>query len=50
MIGAFSRMLEMPPLEMISGAIKEDIAVKPVQNIRAAKDAYERVQLLGMVI
>ena len=49
MIGAFSRMLEMPPLEMISDAIKEDIAVKPEQNIRAVLDAYERVQLLGMV-
>jgi len=49
MIGAFSRMLEMPPLEMISDAIKEEIAVKPEQNIRAVKDAYESVQLLGMV-
>jgi len=49
MIGAFSRMLEMPPLEMISDAIKEDIAVKPEQNIRAVIDAYESVQLLGMV-
>ncbi len=49
MIGAFSRMLEMPPLEMISDAIKEDIAVKPEQNIRAVIDAYESVQLLGMI-
>ena len=49
MIGAFSRMLEMPPLAMISDAIKEDIAVKPEQNIRAVIDAYESVQLLGMV-
>jgi pyruvate ferredoxin oxidoreductase gamma subunit/2-oxoisovalerate ferredoxin oxidoreductase gamma subunit len=49
MIGAFSRMLETPPLEMISNAIKEDIAVKPEQNIRAVIDAYESVQLLGMV-
>ena len=49
MIGAFSRMLEMPPLEMISDAIKEEIAVKPELNIRAVKDAYESVQLLGMV-
>jgi pyruvate ferredoxin oxidoreductase gamma subunit/2-oxoisovalerate ferredoxin oxidoreductase gamma subunit len=48
MIGAFSRMLEMPPLEMISDAIKEDIAVKPEQNVRAAKDAYESVQFQGI--
>ncbi len=49
MIGAFSRMLEMPPLELISDAIKEDIVVKPEQNVRAAKDAYESVQLFGRV-
>ncbi len=48
MIGAFSRMMEMPPLEMISDAIKEDIAVKPEQNVRAAKDAYESVQFQGI--
>ena len=49
MIGAFSRMLEMPPLDMIFDAIKEDITVKPEQNITASKDAYERVRLLGNV-
>ncbi len=49
MIGAFTRMLEMPPLEMIFDAIKEDITVKPQQNITASKDAYERVQLLGII-
>jgi hypothetical protein len=42
-------MLEMPPLDMIFGAIKEDITVKPQQNIMASKEAYERVQLLGLV-
>ena len=49
MIGAFTRMLEMPPLELIFDAIKEDITVKPQQNIMASKDAFERVQLLGMI-
>ena len=49
MIGAFTRMLEMPPLDMIFDAIKEDITVKPEQNITASKDAYERVRLLGIV-
>jgi len=49
MIGAFSRMLEMPPLDMIFDAIQEDISVKPEQNIMASKDAYEKVQLLGLV-
>jgi pyruvate ferredoxin oxidoreductase gamma subunit/2-oxoisovalerate ferredoxin oxidoreductase gamma subunit len=49
MIGAFARMLEMPPLEMISDAITEDIPIKPEQNIQASKEAYEKVQLIGMV-
>ena len=49
MIGAFTRMLEIPPLDMIFDAIKEDITVKPEQNIMASKDAYERVWLLGIV-
>ena len=49
MIGAFTRMLEMPALDMIFDAIMEDISVNPEQNIRASKDAYERVRLLGIV-
>jgi 2-oxoacid:acceptor oxidoreductase gamma subunit (pyruvate/2-ketoisovalerate family) len=49
MIGAFARMLEMPPLKTISDAIKEDIPIKPEQNIQASKDAYENVQLIGLV-
>jgi pyruvate ferredoxin oxidoreductase gamma subunit/2-oxoisovalerate ferredoxin oxidoreductase gamma subunit len=49
MIGAFTRVLDMPPLEMISDAINEEIAVKPEQNISAAKDAYSQVQLFGKV-
>ena len=49
MIGAFARMLEMPPLETISDAIKEDIVIKPEQNIQASKEAYENVRLFGLV-
>jgi len=41
--------LEIPPLDMIFDAIKEDIAANPAQNITASKDAYEKVQLLGIV-
>ena len=49
MIGAFTRMLEKPPLDLIFDAIKADISVKPEQNIMASKDAYERVRLFGIV-
>ena len=48
-IGAFARILEIPPMEMIADAIKEDIHTKPEQNIQACKDAYENVQILGLV-
>jgi pyruvate ferredoxin oxidoreductase gamma subunit/2-oxoisovalerate ferredoxin oxidoreductase gamma subunit len=49
MIGAFARILEMPPLDMISEAIKEDIPIKPEQNIQASKQAYENVKLFGLI-
>jgi len=48
-IGAFARILETPPMEMIADAIKEDIHTKPEQNIQACRDAYDRVQVLGLV-
>ncbi len=49
MIGAFARMLEMPPLDMIAEAIREDIPIKPEQNIQASRDAYENVELIGQI-
>ena len=49
MIGAFARIMEMPPLDMIAEAIKEEIPVKPEQNIQAAKAAYENAQLHGLI-
>jgi pyruvate ferredoxin oxidoreductase gamma subunit len=48
-IGAFARILEMPPMETICDAIRQDIDTKPEQNIQAAKTAYENVQLVGLV-
>jgi pyruvate ferredoxin oxidoreductase gamma subunit/2-oxoisovalerate ferredoxin oxidoreductase gamma subunit len=48
-IGALARIMEIPPMEMICNAIKEDITIKPEQNIQAAKEAYESVQVLGLV-
>jgi pyruvate ferredoxin oxidoreductase gamma subunit/2-oxoisovalerate ferredoxin oxidoreductase gamma subunit len=49
MIGAFARMLAKPSLETIADAIKEDIPIKPEQNITACEQAYEKVQLIGLV-
>ena len=46
MIGAFARMLDKPPMDMIANAIHEDIATNPEQNIQASKEAFAEVQLL----
>jgi pyruvate ferredoxin oxidoreductase gamma subunit len=47
MIGALVRMLDMPPIDMVAKAIESDISVKTQQNIRAAREAFERVHLYG---
>jgi Pyruvate/2-oxoacid:ferredoxin oxidoreductase gamma subunit len=46
MIGAFARMMEMPPLNIISEAIQAEITTQPDKNIQAAKEAYEQVSLM----
>jgi pyruvate ferredoxin oxidoreductase gamma subunit/2-oxoisovalerate ferredoxin oxidoreductase gamma subunit len=46
MMGAFARVFGMPPMEAIVKAIEEEVPTKPEQNIRAAKDAYEEVQII----
>jgi len=49
MIGAFARMLDMPPLDSISQAINAEIATRPAENVQASHQAYENVRLLGRV-
>jgi pyruvate ferredoxin oxidoreductase gamma subunit/2-oxoisovalerate ferredoxin oxidoreductase gamma subunit len=46
MVGAFARAMKAPELTFISTAIKEEIAVKTADNIRAAGDAYARVKMI----
>jgi 2-oxoacid:acceptor oxidoreductase gamma subunit (pyruvate/2-ketoisovalerate family) len=48
-MGALARVLGMPPMEAIAMAIKEEIADRHENNINAAKDAYQDVQLLGFI-
>ncbi len=45
MIGAFARMMGMPPMDIISEAILSDITAKPDQNIQASKEAFQQVNL-----
>ena len=49
MIGAFARMMGMPPLDTISEAIQAEITTKPDKNIRASREAYEQVSLNAKV-
>jgi len=49
MMGALARMLDMPPLDAIAKAVSEEIPIKPEQNIQAVKDAYDEVQLVGLL-
>lgn len=46
MIGAFARMMGMPPLDIISETIQAEITTQPDKNIQASKDAYEQVSLM----
>ena len=46
MIGAFAKMMDQPPLKMVSEAIKAEIATKPENNIQAAQKAYKQVTLM----
>jgi len=49
MIGAFARVLGIPPLEAIEEAIKEEVFVKPEKNISAARDAFREVRMIGLI-
>ena len=45
-IGAFAKVLRMPPIESIVYAIREDVPGKIEDNIRAAEEAYREVRIL----
>jgi pyruvate ferredoxin oxidoreductase gamma subunit/2-oxoisovalerate ferredoxin oxidoreductase gamma subunit len=44
MIGAFARVLGMPPIEAIAAAIREDVPGEVKANVRAAEEAYKTVK------
>lgn len=47
-MGAFAKMLGMPPMEAVATAIEEEIPEHFEKNVLAAKDAYGAVNLLGL--
>ena len=48
-MGALARVLGMPPMNAIAMAIEEEIADRCEENIKAAQDAFEDVQLVGLI-
>ena len=49
MMGALARVLEMPPMEAVAAAIREEFPDRSERNIAAAQEAYESVQILGLI-
>jgi 2-oxoacid:acceptor oxidoreductase gamma subunit (pyruvate/2-ketoisovalerate family) len=49
MIGAFAHILDMPPMETVVSAIREEITIEAEQNVMAAEDGYREVRILGMI-
>jgi Pyruvate/2-oxoacid:ferredoxin oxidoreductase gamma subunit len=49
MMGAFARVLGTPPLDAVLEAIRAEMPAKREENAAAAREAYESVQLLGLV-
>ena len=47
MVGAFAKLFELPPMELLLAAIEHEINVKPKENIQAAKEAYDIVRVLS---
>lgn len=45
MIGAFAKILGIPPIDAVISAISADIAVKTAENSGAALQAYEKVYI-----
>jgi len=50
MIGAFARVFDIPPMDAIAEAIREEVPVEVEGNIKAAEEAYDEVQLVGLII
>ncbi len=50
MMGAFARMMEMPPMDAIVAAIREEVPAEPDRNIAAAEEAYREVQFIRNII
>lgn len=49
MMGALARVLGMPPMEAVVSAIRDELPERSESNIAAAREALERVRILGLI-
>lgn len=49
MLGAFARVFNMPPMDAITEAIRQEVPVEVDMNLKAANDAYEEVKIIGLI-
>ncbi|OPX40041.1 MAG: pyruvate ferredoxin oxidoreductase [Desulfobacteraceae bacterium 4484_190.3] len=49
MIGVFARVFNMPSMDAVEAAIREEVPAEVEGNIKAAQDAYNEVQLIGLI-
>jgi pyruvate ferredoxin oxidoreductase gamma subunit/2-oxoisovalerate ferredoxin oxidoreductase gamma subunit len=49
MMGAFARVMGTPPLDAVVEAIQSEMPAKREENAAAAREAYNSVQLIGLV-
>jgi Pyruvate/2-oxoacid:ferredoxin oxidoreductase gamma subunit len=49
MMGAVARVLDMPPLEDVVAAIRDEVPGDAERNVTAAREAYEAVQFAQAV-
>ncbi len=45
MLGAFSRVFKVPPMNAIEEAIYDEVPSKPENNVEAAREAYNSVEM-----
>jgi 2-oxoacid:acceptor oxidoreductase gamma subunit (pyruvate/2-ketoisovalerate family) len=49
MLGAVSRVFEMPPMDALAAAIREEVPRETERNLKAAQEAYNEVQCIGLI-
>jgi len=49
MLGAVSRVFDMPSMDTIAAAIREEVPRETERNLKAARDAYDEVRRIGLI-